>query len=745
MAYLGNRELSIEAQDRVMSAFRKVIANLQQRQREEALIGLEFVLRIDPLFGPAIELRRQLQGGAEAIDLSDLIAQIEAPTTDTINELLIEAVEDFNNRDFIAAKSKVERVLLELPGHQEARRLLNQLQESLKVEQQVGQFLIQAREALANGDPQEAANFVLMAQALDPHHGGIASTLHEIYARSGGPPADGPPARPAGRTGGPPAAGTSAPASGDRSFATAGSARGAATTAADVPWSSGGDELFGDGGDAAEFPGPDFGAEPLTDALDADFGEPGIDLGAPPADDLSDLFEATARPAAAAPSSDQPAVAQLLARGMAAVEAGQYLAAIDAWSRIWLDDPTNEDVGPRVAEAKKRLQQAARELEHLLFEAEDALIGGDADKALDLVNRVLTRNPGHREALALHRRLSGEAETASAAPPAAAAAPEMPDLEEDLFSEPFADVGAASAEATFEAPFETPFKEGDEVAVTQAPRRMLAVSPRTLALAALVALVLVVAVVFGVRAILNARTPTAENDVDVLRTEANNLYMQGKPAAALQLVERFRPRKEGDEEAVSVLRAKYTAALATPTPTPVPQIAIEARRLLEAGLWFRAYDEAKLGLESYPRDGGLLEIVEQVEGKEPLATTLSSQLASRNHRGAVGTAHDLLVTHASQRDLVEALERSLFNAALAELRIYNLTGARSFLDELTAVEPNDEEVNRVLEFIDSYKARPVDMQLKVFIQSLGERQGWSAAPPPPPTAAQPTPTPAAAA
>jgi tetratricopeptide (TPR) repeat protein len=359
MAYLGNRELSIEAQDRVMSAFRKVIANLQQRQREEALIGLEFVLRIDPLFGPAIELRRQLQGGAEAIDLSDLIAQIEAPTTDTINELLIEAVEDFNNRDFIAAKSKVERVLLELPGHQEARRLLNQLQESLKVEQQVGQFLIQAREALANGDPQEAANFVLMAQALDPHHGGIASTLHEIYARSGGPPADGPPARPAARAGGspPPAA-----AGLDRSFAHAGSARAPSSTTADAPWSSGGDELFGDGPGAAEFPGPDFGAEPLTDAFDADFGEPGIDLGAPPADDVSDLFEATARTAATAPSSDQPAVAQLLARGMAAVEAGQYLAAIDAWSRIWLDDPTNEDVGPRVAEAKKRLQQAAREL-----------------------------------------------------------------------------------------------------------------------------------------------------------------------------------------------------------------------------------------------------------------------------------------------------------------------------------------------------------------------------------------------
>jgi len=730
MAYLGNRELSIEAQDRVMSAFRKVIANLQRRQREEALIGLEFVLRFDPLFSPAIELRRQLQGGAEAIDLSDLIAQIEAPTTETINALLVEAVEDFNNRDFVTAKSKVERVLIELPGHQEARRLLGQLQQSLKVEHQVGQFLTQAREALAIGDPQEAANFVLMAQALDPHHSGIASTLQEIYAKSDG--------LQSGGTG----AGSAPAARPDGSSPSAGGARAATAGAPDTPWGSAGDELFGDGPGAAEFPAPDFDAEPLIDALDADLGEPGIDLGERPTDDVSDLFESAAHPIGTPPPADQPAVAQLLARGASALDAGQYLAAIDAWSRIWLEDPTSEDVGPRVAVAKKRLEQAGRELEHLVFEAEDALIGGDSGKALELINRVLARHPGHAEAIAMHRRLSGEAETAPAAPtPAAAAAPEMPDLEADLFSEPFADLQAEPQER----PLATTFMEVEEIAAPQAARRMLAVSPRTLALAAAVAIVLVVAAVFGLRAILAARTPTAENDIDVLRTEANELYRQGKPAAALQLVERFRPRNDGDEEVLNTLTAKYQAALATPTPTPVPAVAAEAHRLLDAGLWFRAYDEARRGLEAHPGDRGMLEIIDRVDGMEPGAATLSSQLAGRNHRGAVGTAHDLLIAHPGQSDLVEVLKRCLFNAAIAELRTYNLTGARSYLDELKAVEPNDEEVNRVLEFIDSYKARPVDMQLKVFIQSLGERQAWSAPAAPTADAVPPTPTPAAAA
>jgi len=183
MAYAGNPELSVEAQERVMTAFRQVVTNLQQGQREEAMIGLEFVLRIDPAFTPAVGLQNQLKSGAGEIDLSDIIAQLEAPTTDAINELLVEAVEAFNQRNFVDSKSMVERVLIELPGHQEARALLAQLEQALKVEQQVGQFLAQAREALAQGDAQEASNFVMMAQALDPHHGGIASTLQEIYAK----------------------------------------------------------------------------------------------------------------------------------------------------------------------------------------------------------------------------------------------------------------------------------------------------------------------------------------------------------------------------------------------------------------------------------------------------------------------------------------------------------------------------------------------------------------------------------
>ena len=100
MAYPGNPELSPEAQDRVMTAFRQVVGKLQDGHREEALIGLEFVLRLDPAYAPAKNLHQQISSGIAEIDLDEVMLQLQAPTTDVINELLVEAVEDFNNQDF---------------------------------------------------------------------------------------------------------------------------------------------------------------------------------------------------------------------------------------------------------------------------------------------------------------------------------------------------------------------------------------------------------------------------------------------------------------------------------------------------------------------------------------------------------------------------------------------------------------------------------------------------------------------
>ena len=60
-------------------------------------------------------------------------------------------------------------------------------------------------------------------------------------------------------------------------------------------------------------------------------------------------------------------------------------------------------------------------------------------------------------------------------------------------------------------------------------------------------------------------------------------------------------------------------------------------------------------------------------------------------------------------------------AALAELRTFNLTGAEGFLMRTKRINADDEEVDRILDFISEYKARPVDMRLEIFIKNLKTR------------------------
>ena len=732
MAYLGNPDLSIEAQERVTAAFRQVVANLQRSQREEAMIGLEFVLRIDPDFGPAVNLQKQLASGADELDLSDLIGQLEAPSTDAINELLVEAVEAFNRRNFVEAKNLVERVLIELPGQPEARQLLAQLDEALKVEKQVGQFLAQAREALSKGDAQEAANFVMMAQALDPHHGGITATLQEIHA-GGGLRQDEPVATgPASEAG--PFASPQTP--GDAAQPSAGPVVPPARQGdSDVPvWDAGPARKISFGDDAPEppaapedgvFPAADLemsesDAEPLTEAVNAAeaFAE------VPEADDMSDLFDAGPEPATGQSEETNSDVAQLMSRGRVAYESGQFLEAIDAWSRVYLVDPSNHDVKSMIEAARNELNSVRREVEHLLFDAEDAVIGGDTDKAMQLVEQVLAQHPSQPEALELKQRLIGGTaphKERRSAPTGSA----MPDLDDDLFSEPFDD---SAVEPPVEAEVESFDDDFDDFAgdfgEPPAAKRILGLSPRTLVMAAL-ALAALLALTYTGSRLLGGGGADNATDVYTVRNDADALFKGGDAAGAIQLMETYEPADETEQQLVNMALTKYRAALATPTPTPIPASAVEARALLAAGLWFRAYDIASVGLEGTPGDPGLQDIIAQIEQQEPRVKTLRTQMSRANYRGAATTARDLLQVYPEQRDLTDVLGRNLFNAALAELRTYNLTGASTHLNEFDALHPNDDEVERVLEFINRYKARPVDMQLKVFIQSLSERHGWT--------------------
>ena len=696
-----------------MTAFKQVVGKLQQGNREEALIGLEFVLRLDPAYAPAKNLHQQLSSGAAEIDLNDVLSQLQAPTTDTINTLLVEAVEMYDERDFEGARAKVDQVLLDLPGHEEARFLLSQIEDATKGSSQVGQFLQQARDALARGDSQEAANFVMMAQALDPHHSEIAETITLIeqggdvsLEQAGfadedqGPPADS----------GEPAAVGFEPAIGSSDLFS--------ETQDDAPPI--GTDSAVSSEEVAPVDGPASGPPPLHVSATAEPEPPASTEAYYEETDVAEkgLFETGSTMSAGDseeveidPSDTQAVIRDLLTKGGTAAAADDYAAAIDAWSRILLIDHKHEEALDRIEHIRHAKEDIERRIEPMLADARSSHLSGDLEVAVDFVRRALELSPNNVEATRLQEAIQRGAHPDGSELAGDSA---MPELEDDLFTDEFeatADFGEAAAgpSQALEGEWRTPDK----------PKRRLPWQWWTV-IGAVGIVIVGVAMWFGG---LFAPAPEDEPRVNVVTrvlTEATEMYNQKRVEEAILHLEQ---NSADDPFQVRIDRAltEYRAAVATPIPTPIPEGLTACRELLEEGHWMAAYERVMSELRAHPNDPGLEDVRQQILEVEPIVVDLYGAVRSGDYRAAIDLSKALLEKRPDDSEVIAAYDRFLFNAALTELRAFNLSNAESYLKELQQRQPEDSEIQRILEFVNTYKTRPVDMQLEIFVGSLSER------------------------
>ncbi len=75
MTYPGNEALSQDIQKRILETFRQTLELAAGANRQEALLGCDFVLRLDPLFEPARVLQSRLQSG-DRVEVDDLHAAL---------------------------------------------------------------------------------------------------------------------------------------------------------------------------------------------------------------------------------------------------------------------------------------------------------------------------------------------------------------------------------------------------------------------------------------------------------------------------------------------------------------------------------------------------------------------------------------------------------------------------------------------------------------------------------------------
>jgi len=717
MAYPGNSELSPRAQERVMSAFRLVITNLQDGRKDDALVGLDFVLRLDPSFSPALALQKQLSSGEGVVSLEGVLAQIDAPATEEINLLLVEAIEDFQQHHLVEAREKVGRVLLDLPGHEDARNLARQIDEALEKEAQVGHFLTQAREALNAGDPQEASNFVMMAQALDPHHPGIHPTLEEIQQRGralmeeagavhhAAPPVTEAAMPEAFELESPEAGGFGEPA-----VAAMPGAEAISTAAS---------------GSVPEVPVPDFGEEPPA------FEASGV----------GDLFEDVGAPVDAG-GSGQQGRSDGLDPGVAAA----YADAADNWR---IESPEEEHPDSAPAFAAPAAEIAAKEepeeeswgpdFENFGDDVSDLFSADSVEEVVEPSTDPIGSLPSLEEpapeegagdfgmapdavAEAAEESLPGM-ETAPAA-----VAEAFPEAEMPPASDGFSDAGEPGGDE--EDLFSDDFSVSDEIDEMERRSREAEAAhvpaSRGLPLKMIVLGVLAFAVLLGGMWLGMRMMGSGNSDEDRARViqqllhDADGLLKQGKPEEALHLLQNFQADDmERDRIQKHILRIKE--AMAPPTPTPAPEESVKARELLEAGDWFGAFEEVQKGLSVHPQDPGLQDLKTEIVHSEEQAMPLFRAMEKQDDRSVASIAMELEQKYPDEKRISELADRSLFNGALKELRSYNLAGARRMLVQLHDRRPDDAEVARILEFTSKYIKKPADMQLEIFVGSIKKR------------------------
>ena len=771
MSYPGNPDLSAEAKEKVITTFRRVVRLLQEGKREEAQIGLEFCLRLDPSFGPGVSLQQQFSSGEHELDLSSVLSSLAAPSTEEVNLLLVDAVEDYNSRRYFDAKEKVEKVLQDLPGHQEARQLLRQIDASVKVESQVAHFLLQARETFDGGDPQEAANFVMMAQALDPHHPGISAMLAEINAAGGGEQAAAgqevadlsfePVDEPDGRSLFDDGASTQAidlsevsaaesmaaePATFEFSAESLESESGfgggdTAATVADTGFAAdvgepsdaaagGGEPSFdfgGGGGDSTfEFEAADddwgLGSSADSSALQVDGNVDGA--AADSGGTLFDLDGAAEVPEddglAGLGAEDAERIRQLLAKGELAFDSGRYQDAIDTWSRVFLIDPANAKAGQRIEAARARQDEVERTIEHLLYEAKSAIDAGRNDEALRTIDEVLDLQPNQLEAVELRDRLGAPLDDTPAEPsaeeaPGAAqspAMPSLPDLDADLFEERdrYETAAEGTVQASTRAAGGAPAKSAGKQAI---PIRLIA---------AVVAGLVVVAlgVWFGSQLISGGDDNGGGAVVEEALAQARELKAEGRVEDAIALLQSVQVSGL-DQTLIKNEIDAYQKSMVPPTPTPIPSELVAARRLFDEGRWLEAYRSVQSGLSEFPRDGALRQLEEQILEMEPAIGALYRAEESGDSVAALAAARQLADDHPDESEYAECVDRHLFNTAVDEIKSHNLAGGTALLEELMQRRPDDDEARQVLDFVETYKRRPSDMQLKVFTSSLSKR------------------------
>ncbi|MGC8915746.1 MAG: hypothetical protein ACP5NF_02050 [Thermoanaerobaculum sp.] len=652
MPYPGSPDKDPKVQQRILAAFREAVRLYADGHREECQTVLHSILEVDPAFRPAQRLETAIIQGVP-VDLAQLLADLAGETPSQVDSLLAQARQALSSRSFAKAAELAQAVLRELPGHQEAKSLLQQAQASLKAESEVATQLARARQALAAGLADEARRFLDIVRAVAPDNPELSVLEAEIAASAQPEPEvefetfTPPPSPP-----------TPPPTPREE-------------VEIEAPWESAARKSTG------------FAFEVAGSELSFGAGQE--------------------------PQSAEDRVASLLAEGQEAFDRGDYAAAVDIWTRIYLIDPHNQEAELRIEQARRRREELDRLAEMKYAEALEAVEAGDSERAKELAREALTLQPQHVDANDLLARL----ETPQAPPPLPT---DMPLMEEDLFRDDFVPQDIASGESVAvaaPAPEERPAaRPRPEVSKTRLA------FPLPLPVLVGVGVVVLVLVILGV--VLGGRMLSSGPSVEDALAKAEELARQGQLQDAIKLLQNL--EIEGSRaNQVQQRILDYQKQLKKAAPTP-PALDLEpARQALAEGKRLKAARLLKEAARKAPHDERLGQLMGEVTAYDPGLPALADAWDRGSWETAARALAAMVENHPEDRDLRQAWQVARFNWAVQLLRAFDVPEAARVLDGLSK-ETSDPEVARLAELATSYLSRPVDPRYKIFVNSLAFRE-----------------------
>jgi tetratricopeptide (TPR) repeat protein len=186
MTYHGDPSLAPDIQSRVLSTFDQTAKLASEGRRQEALLGCDFILRLDPLFTPAQRLQERLDSGEGPIDAADLgrgSPQRPTETHDTVRlsseELRRMMAESEPSGDDEVDHRPLAEANLSSAGSSESGDPLAE----------ATSFLAGARRALDSGQIEAARRLLDMAASLDPQSPDLIELRAELHDMTADPAA----------------------------------------------------------------------------------------------------------------------------------------------------------------------------------------------------------------------------------------------------------------------------------------------------------------------------------------------------------------------------------------------------------------------------------------------------------------------------------------------------------------------------------------------------------------------------